>query len=121
MPHSVGNSRQDITWGLGYRFIDDQLGSSPLISRSFPISASKAYTAVLCRTKSSLVPDCLKLTLGTKLEHNDFSGFEVEPNVRLLWSINKRQAAWQRLSPVPSALRHRLMKTSGSSRAPPPS
>ena len=30
--------------------------------------------------------DNLKLTLGTKLEHNDFSGFEAQPTGRVAWS-----------------------------------
>jgi iron complex outermembrane recepter protein len=44
------------------------------------------------------VPDRLKLTIGSKLEHNDFSGFEVQPSARLIWSIDKRQAVWTAVS-----------------------
>ena len=32
----------------------------------------------------------LQLTLGTKLEYNDFSGFEFQPNVRLAWELSPR-------------------------------
>src|SRR5262249_15134653 len=35
---------------------------------------------------------------GSKFEHNDFSGFDVQPNARLLWKINKQQSAWGAVS-----------------------
>lgn len=34
------------------------------------------------------------LTLGTKLEYNDFSGFEYQPSVRLAWQLSPRQVLW---------------------------
>ena len=44
------------------------------------------------------ISDALRLTLGTKLEHNDFSGFEVQPSVRLAWDVAPRQNAWAAVS-----------------------
>ena len=55
-------------------------------------------SAVLCRTKSALVPERLRLTLGSKLEHNDYSGFEYEPSVRLAWTPDDRQTIWSAVS-----------------------
>ena len=45
-----------------------------------------------------MVPDRLKLTLGAKVEHNEFTGFEFQPSARLLWTINKKQVAWGAIS-----------------------
>jgi iron complex outermembrane receptor protein len=42
----------------------------------------------------TLVPEYLHLIVGTKLEHNDYTGFEVQPGVRLLWTPDKRQTVW---------------------------
>jgi iron complex outermembrane receptor protein len=42
--------------------------------------------------------DAVRLTLGTKLEHNDFSGFEVQPSVRLAWNVDDRQTLWAAIS-----------------------
>ena len=36
----------------------------------------------------------VSLTLGAKLQHNNFSGFDVLPSGRLLWSVNEHQALW---------------------------
>jgi iron complex outermembrane receptor protein len=40
----------------------------------------------------------LSATVGSKLEHNDYTGFEVEPNVRLEWSLATGQALWSAIS-----------------------
>ena len=40
----------------------------------------------------------VRLTLGTKLEHNDFSGFEVQPSVRMAWSARENQTLWVAIS-----------------------
>jgi iron complex outermembrane recepter protein len=40
----------------------------------------------------------LRLTLGSKFEHNDFSGFEFQPNVRLLWTLHERHTLWGSVS-----------------------
>lgn len=36
----------------------------------------------------------LWITGGTKLEFNNYSGFDVQPSVRILWSPGERQALW---------------------------
>jgi iron complex outermembrane receptor protein len=40
----------------------------------------------------------LALTVGTKLEHNDFSGFEVQPSLRLAWQPAGEQTLWAAVS-----------------------
>src|SRR5262249_47648819 len=46
----------------------------------------------------TLVESALFLTLGTKLEDNDFTGFEVQPSIRLLWAPEQTWAAWAAVS-----------------------
>jgi iron complex outermembrane recepter protein len=41
-----------------------------------------------------IVRDKLTLTMGTKLEHNNFSGFDYQPSVRLLWMPTPHQSFW---------------------------
>jgi iron complex outermembrane recepter protein len=42
--------------------------------------------------------DRLRLTLGTKVEHNDYTGVEVQPTGRLAWSLFQRQLLWGAIS-----------------------
>src|ERR1019366_874835 len=34
----------------------------------------------------------------TKLEHNDYTGWEVEPSIRLAWAPSKRHTLWAAIS-----------------------
>jgi iron complex outermembrane receptor protein len=36
----------------------------------------------------------LSLTLGSRFEHNDFTGEEFQPNARLIWTANARHTFW---------------------------
>jgi iron complex outermembrane receptor protein len=45
-----------------------------------------------------LVEERLRLTLGSKIEHNSYTGFEVQPNVRLTWMPAKTQTIWAAVS-----------------------
>jgi iron complex outermembrane recepter protein len=36
----------------------------------------------------------LSLTIGAKLQHNNYSGFELQPSGRLLWNVQEHQALW---------------------------
>jgi iron complex outermembrane receptor protein len=47
------------------------------------------------------------VTLGTKVEHNDFSGFELQPSIRAAWDISPAHTVWAAVSRavrVPSRL-----------------
>ena len=46
----------------------------------------------------TLVPDKWKFTIGTKLEHNDYSEFELQPSARLAWTPTERQTVWSAVS-----------------------
>ena len=58
--------------------------------------------------------DSLQLTLGTKLEHNDFTGFEWQPQARAAWRLADRAMVWGAISRavrVPSRLDRDLTLT----------
>jgi iron complex outermembrane recepter protein len=42
--------------------------------------------------------DHLNLIIGTKLEHNDYTGFEIQPTIRLLWQPNETHMLWGAIS-----------------------
>ncbi len=46
----------------------------------------------------TLVPDRLFAMVGTKLEYNDFSGFEVQPSGRIWWTPDDRSTLWAGVS-----------------------
>src|SRR5207244_2889894 len=46
----------------------------------------------------TIVPQKLFFMAGTKLEHNDFTGFEYQPGARLWWTPDKKQTFWGAVS-----------------------
>jgi iron complex outermembrane receptor protein len=92
----VGES-QELIWGVGYRSIQDSNGSSPTVSLQPPHSGLNQYSAFL-QDEVSLFDRRLRVTLGSKFEHNDFTGFEVEPNVRFVGILSKNQSVWVAIS-----------------------
>ncbi|MGH7870250.1 MAG: TonB-dependent receptor plug domain-containing protein, partial [Candidatus Dormibacteraceae bacterium] len=69
-----------------------------------------------------LVREKLALTIGSKLEHNNYTGFEVQPSARLLWRRTPGQAFWVSISRAvrtPSRLDEDIQLTDFASVAPP--
>lgn len=84
--------RQEIVWGLGYRNVAFALDGSHTVSFRKERTDTSLYN-VFVQDEIRLRPD-LALTLGSKFEHNDYTGMEPQPNVRLLWQLDERQALW---------------------------
>jgi iron complex outermembrane receptor protein len=92
----VGES-QEFVWGLGFRSIQDTNGSSFTVSLQPNHSSLKQYSGFV-QDEVSLFDKRLRVTLGSKFEHNQFVGFEVEPNVRFVGILSKKQSVWAAVS-----------------------
>jgi len=90
-------SRQDIVWGLGYRYTADRIGGTLTVAMNPPNRALQLFDAFL-QDEIALVPERLFLTAGIKLEHNDYTGFEAMPSVRAAWSPSDHHMLWVALS-----------------------
>jgi iron complex outermembrane receptor protein len=110
---SVGD-RNKITWGAGYRFTHDQNdNSATLVLNPSPLNQNLINTFVQDEIK---LRDDLFFTLGTKVEHNDYTGFEFEPSGRLQWNITPNQMVWAAVSRAvrtPSRIDHDLYEPTG--------
>jgi iron complex outermembrane receptor protein len=89
--------RQEIVWGFGYRFTQDTVGNTFNVSWD-PDRRATHLVSAFVQDDITLVPDRLRLTLGSKFEHNDFTGFEIQPNARLAWTPTERQTVWAAIS-----------------------
>jgi len=89
--------RNDIVWGLGYRLIEDEVGNTPALA-FLPAHVTREWFSGFVQDEIALVKDRLHLTLGTKLEHNDYTGFEYQPSGRLAWKVSERQTLWGAIS-----------------------
>lgn len=92
---SRGNTH-DILWGAGFRRIADDTNNNPTFSVRDTRRDVNLYSAFL-QDEINLADD-LRLTLGSKFEHNDFSGFEYQPSARLAWAVDDAQTLWGAVS-----------------------
>jgi iron complex outermembrane recepter protein len=95
--HSAWGERQDIVWGLGYRFTADDIRGSLTVSFNPPSLDLNVFNTFV-QDEISLIPEKLYLTVGTKLEHNDYTGFEVMPSVSATWAPGRHQMFWAAVS-----------------------
>jgi iron complex outermembrane receptor protein len=95
--HLVLGDRNDFVWGLGYRDTADAIGGSLTVAMN-PASRSLQLVNSFLQDEIALVPNRLYLTIGTKFEHNDYTGFELTPSVRATWAINDRHMVWTSIS-----------------------
>lgn len=96
--HEISLGRiHHVVWGMGYRVSDDEIGNSFTVSLDPDERRTELFNAFV-QDDISLASDRVRLTLGTKLEHNDYTGWEIQPNVRVLWRIDPTQTLWAAVS-----------------------
>jgi iron complex outermembrane receptor protein len=86
----------DVTWGAGLRFMHDKVDNAPGLA-FLPAKVDQQLYSLFVQDEV-LLRDNLSLTAGTKVEHNDYTGFEVEPSVRLQWQPVPTQTVWAAVS-----------------------
>jgi len=97
--HFKMGQRHDFIWGLGYRVISDWTNTTSSNAVQYnPKEETIQLWSVFAQDEFTLVKDKLRLTLGTKLEHDDYSALEVQPTVRLLWTPSNQQTIWGAVS-----------------------
>lgn len=83
--------------GTGYRYLPSSLNNHALFGWS-PNDGHQQLFNAFVHNEIGLVEDVLKLTLGTKVEHNDFTQWEVSPNARLAWTPTEQHTTWASVS-----------------------
>jgi len=104
----------EILWGLGYRYTQDNIDTyTPAngfyFTRFDPDSQSNNLITGFVQDRFRFANNRGELTLGTKVEYNEYTGMEWQPSIRLLWEINKRNSFWGAITRsirTPSRLEH---------------
>lgn len=88
-----GGGRHELAWGGGYRRIQDK------VRNSFTVALTPEEDEAI-DLWSAFVQDRIRLgekvtvTLGAKLERNDYSGEEYQPSARFLWRAADAHSLW---------------------------
>lgn len=91
------SERQEIVWGLGYRATFDDIGGSLTVAMA-PAKRSLQLVNSFVQDEIAVVPARFYVTAGSKLEHNDYTGFEWMPSVRATWTPGDRHMFWGAVS-----------------------
>jgi iron complex outermembrane receptor protein len=90
-------AKQEVIWGAGFRFLTDDLGGSDVMQ--FDPAKRDAYIAnAFIQDDFTLIPDRVHLFLGSKFEMNSYSGLEIQPSARVLWTPDEKNSFWLAIS-----------------------
>jgi iron complex outermembrane recepter protein len=88
---SIG-SRNDIVWGAGARAVESDFVKGKNVAFLPPHRIDSLVSAFV--QDEIRITDALSFTLGSKFEHNSYTGFEYEPSAQLAWEVTERQTIW---------------------------
>jgi iron complex outermembrane recepter protein len=80
-------SRQRLMFGVGYRFTHNEVDNLPGGIAFLPATLNRHLVSAFVQDEITLLANRLKVTLGSKFEHNDYTGLEVQPSARAAWAL----------------------------------
>jgi len=89
-PATIAN--HNLVWGVQYRTAWDQVDNSSYLA-FLPARKQQTWASLFAQDDITL-SDTLRLTLGARAEHNDYTGTEFLPTVRLAWKLAPQQLLW---------------------------
>jgi iron complex outermembrane receptor protein len=104
-------------YGIQYRLTHNHTDGFPTFEFDPSKRTDETYSWFIQDT-FAWVPDLVNLTVGSKFEHNDYSGWEMQPNGRIAWTPDDRQTLWGAISRAvrtPSALEQDIVDTIAAS------
>lgn len=90
--------QHNFVWGAGYRLVDDhQHNDYPLLA-FLPAQTTREDYSVFAQDEITLLQERLHLTVGGKIERNDYTGVEFQPGIRLAWRAAPNHTIWSAVS-----------------------
>ena len=89
--------RHELSYGADFRAMDHKVTNLELFE-FLPAQKTLFLYSLFLQDEIAVIKDRLHFTIGTKLEHNSYTGFENQPNGRLTWTPKKNQTVWAAVS-----------------------
>ncbi len=86
----------ELTWGAGARQVRDKTRGSLTFSLVPAAADAQIYNAFV--QNEMVLSDTVRLTVGSKFEHNETTGLETQPSVRLHWQASPTDTVWAAVS-----------------------
>ncbi len=87
------------------------INNNPFLNTISPVNRNDQLFNAFIQDEITLIDDTLWFTIGSKFEHNDYSGFEVQPTAKLMWTPHHHHRLWGAVSKAvrtPSRLEHNI-------------
>lgn len=95
--HSVRlGERNRMVWGLGFRHIRNKVENAPGLAFQPPDLDLDLFNLFV--QDQIMLSTVFYFTPGIKIEHNDYTGFEFEPSVRIQANISNKETLWASVS-----------------------
>lgn len=88
----------EVVWGTGYRLIRSENSPASEQYALTPQRRSDNLFNAFVQDKMPLYEKEVFLTLGSKFEHNDYTGVEIQPSARISWLPDEDQTVWASVS-----------------------
>lgn len=88
----------DLIWGAGYRISRDRLESASGFLALTPRERTFTLSSAFVHDEIDLVPERWRVVLGSKVERNTYTGVELQPNLRLLYTPSATDTLWAAVS-----------------------
>ncbi len=88
---------QEILWGTGYRHVNNKTRGSFDISFIPPERTDHLYSLFI-QDEFTIFPERFNATIGTKFEKNSYTGKEIQPSLRLMWTPDSMNSVWGAVS-----------------------
>jgi len=95
--HWKPNDVHDVNAGINTRIMHDHVAPDSIFNLTQPVRTDRWVSGYL-QDDISLVPDTLRLTIGAKVEDNNFTGFELQPSARLFLRLKRNLSLWAAIS-----------------------
>jgi iron complex outermembrane receptor protein len=121
--HFVLAQRNEIIWGFGARWSPSNFIQVVPTVNFAPHHEDDNIYSMFVQDQIAIVQNKFWLTLGSKFEHNIFTGWENEPSGRVLWTPTSHQTLWgavTRAVRTPSRIDENLQLTGFVENLPPP-
>ncbi|HWC96697.1 MAG TPA: TonB-dependent receptor [Candidatus Sulfopaludibacter sp.] len=92
--HHIPLGAHDLIWGMGLHVSPSEFTQTVPTVIFTPARETYSIYSGFVQDAVSLVPNRLIVTLGTKLEYNSYSGFEVQPSGRVAWTPTEHNTIW---------------------------
>ena len=86
----------NIIWGLGYRLTKYNLSDMNNITMAENRRTDELYSAFI-QDHITISPQW-SVSLSSRFEHNDFTGYEIQPNAKVTWKAAENRTFWGSLS-----------------------